>query len=403
MPRFLLQFDPSAAIPGRLQLQALGVRLVFPRPLFDYLIVDVPGQEAVRLAALPGVLRVEPDKRMSVLPVPVSQELQTLFQAGPLGLLGNPTTLGFRPDTWPTGQSRKIVGAGVADADGITGKGIKVAVLDTGTDPSHPMLLGNTGESMIKTQPLAWDENGHGSHVASTIAGSQFTLHPQGLLQGVAPGAELIIIKVLGGGIGLGDWSDILAGMQRAAELGADILSMSLGGEDVSDPEASEFRVVRQLTERGIICSIAAGNSGPGSQTIGSPGSAPDALTIGAIGKTGIADFSSRGPTLLSLVKPDATAPGVDILSGSTGIIAAYRFLDGLGRFAAISGTSMACPHASGVLALALEYARRRGQTLTTSKVKEALARHYQRSPDNSIGYGLITYPILKQYIDEAF
>ena len=190
--------------------------------------------------------------------------------------------------------------------------------------------------------------------------------------------------------------------MQRAAELGAKIISMSLGGEDNADPDASERRVVRQLTEQGIICCIAAGNSGPGAQTIGSPGSAADALTIGAIGKAAIADFSSRGPTLLGLTKPDAVAPGVDILSGSTGIIAAYRFLDGAGRFAAISGTSMATPHAAGVLALAEEYARSRGQTLTTAAVKAALARYYNREPDNEVGYGLITYPILKRYIDEV-
>ena len=416
MPRFLLQFDPTAGPQLLQQLQALAVPLAFPRPLFDYFVVDLPGamtgplatlpgELAVRLAALPGVLRVEADKRMGVFPMPVSQELQGILTGGPLGL-PNPLNLvgamALRPDTWPTGESRKVVGADVADADGITGKGVKVAVLDTGVDPSHPQLLGIVGESMIKAQPLAWDENGHSTHVASTLAGSSFS-HPQGTLLGVAPGAELIIIKVLGAGIGLGDWSDILAGMQRAADLGAKVISMSLGGDDNADPDSSEFRVVRQLTERGIISCIAAGNSGPGAQTIGSPGSSPDALTIGAVGKSALADFSSRGPTLLGLTKPDATAPGVDILSGSTGIIAAYRFIDGAGRFAAISGTSMACPHASGVLALAEEYIRRRGGTLTTEMVKAALARYYAREPDNEVGYGLITYPILKRYIDEAF
>ena len=403
MSRFLPQVDPTMPSQVLQQLQALAIPLVFPRPLFDYLVVEWPQALATQLASLPGVLRVEADKRMGIFPMPVNQELQGALTGGPLGL-PNPLSLvgamELRPDTWPTGESRKVVGADVADADGITGKGVKVAVLDTGSDPSHPQLLGNTGESMIKAQPLGYDENGHGTHVASTIAGAQFT-HPQGALQGVAPGAELIIIKVLGAGIGLGDWSDILAGMQRAADLGAKIISMSLGGEDNADPEASERRVVRQLTERGIICCIAAANSGPGAQTIGSPGSALDAVTIGAINKAGqIADFSSRGPTLLGLTKPDCTAPGVDILSGSTGIIAAYRFLDGVGRFAAISGTSMATPAASGAIALAEEYARLRGRTLTAQAVKDALARYYAREPDNNVGYGLITYPILKQYLD---
>ena len=306
MPRFILQFDPTAASQVFQQLQALAVPFAFPRPLFDYFVVELPPQLVAQVASLPGVLRVEADKRMGIFPVAVERELQAMFQAGPLALLSNPAALGFRPDTWPTGESRKVVGAHIADADGITGKGVKVAVLDTGVDGSHFQLLGQMGESMVQGDPLVLDNNGHGSHVASTIAGAQFS-HPQGLLQGVAPDAELIHIKVLGYGIGIGDWSEIMAGMQRAAELGAKVVSMSLGGEDNADPEASERRVVRQLTEQGIICCIAAGNSGSAAQTIGSPGSAADALTIGAINKAGqIADFSSRGPTLLNLTKPDA-------------------------------------------------------------------------------------------------
>ena len=400
MPRFLLQFAPSAASQVFQQLQALAVPLVFPRPLFDYLVVESPPPLVSRLASLPGILRIEADKRMGIFPLPVSMELQQVVR--PLGLLANPAIMGLRADTWPTGESRLVVGAGVADADGITGKGVKVAVLDTGVDGSHFQLLGQMGESMVQGDPLVLDNNGHGTHVASTIAGARFS-HPQGLLQGVAPGAQLIIIKVLGYGIGIGDWSEIMAGMQRAAELGAKVISMSLGGDDNADPDASERRVVRQLTERGILVVIAAGNSGSAAQTIGSPGSAADALTIGAINKAGlVADFSSRGPTLLNLTKPDCVAPGVDILSGSTGFIALYRAVDGI-RFAAISGTSMATPAASGAIALAEEYARRRGLTLTTPMVKEALARHYDRDPDNTVGYGLITYPILKKFIDETF
>ena len=399
MSRFLLQYDPKVAGQVLQQLQALAVPLVFPRPLFDYLVLEAPLALRTRLAALPGVMRVEADKRMGIFPVAVERELQQVLRTGPLGWLTNPELMRFRPDTWPTGESRKVVGADVADADGITGKGVKVAVLDTGVDGSHFQLLGQMGESMIRGDPLVLDNNGHGTHVASTISGAQFP-HPQGLLKGVAPGAQLIIIKVLGYGIGIGDWSEIMAGMQRAVELGAKVISMSLGGEDNADPEASERRVVRQLTERGILVVIAAGNSGPGPQTIGSPGSAAEAITIGAINKAGqIAEFSSRGRTLLGLTKPDATAPGVDILSGSTGLIALYRAIDGL-RFAAISGTSMATPAASGILALAIEYARRRGLTLTTPLVKEALARYYDREPDNTIGYGTITYPILKQFIN---
>lgn len=291
-----------------------------------------------------------------------------------------------------------MVGADIAEAEGITGKGVKVAVLDTGIDAVSYQLPMATGESFVTGEPWPYDNNGHHTHVASTIGGQPFR-HPFGLLKGVAPGAELIHIKVLGYGLGFGNMSDILAGMQRAKELGAKIINMSLGGKDTDDPEAPEFRAVKQLTEAGIIVCIAVGNEGPKPGTVASPGSAPDALTVGAIDMRGnLASFSSRGPTKLNLVKPDVVAPGVNILSESAGLIAAYRAVDTL-KAANISGSSMACPHCAGVVALAVELARRRGIELTTPMVKAALEA-FGKPKDNETGWGLITYPLLKRFIE---
>ena len=395
MPRYILQVDYANLGQVAQGLQALsGLQLPYRTAFFDYVVVEVPEQLLPQIQVLPGVLRVFPDKSMALRGAPIDLEIKSFLSFNVPRAL---EALTPRDTAWPTGQSREMVGANVADAEGITGRGVKVAVLDTGIDPTHIQSFGIFGESRVGGQPLAWDDNGHGSHVATTIAGTAFP-HPYGEVKGVAPEADLIIIKVLGYLIGTGQWSDIMAGMARAADLGADIINMSLGGEDTSDPNAPEFRIVQMLTDRGIMVCIAAGNAGPGASTTGSPGSAPAALTVGAIDRTGaMADFSSRGPTLLGQIKPDVVAPGVNILSGSTGLIDLIRFLDGP-KFAAISGTSMATPHVAGVLALALEFARRQGKTLTTVFVKATMAG-VGLVQSNDRGWGLITYQLLRSAI----
>lgn len=142
-------------------------------------------------------------------------------------------------------------------------------------------------------------------------------------------------------------------------------------------------------------------NSGPSPKTLGCPGSGPDALTVGAIDSGGnLADFSSRGTSKDGRIKPDCVAPGVHTLSSTCGLIALMQAADGPPLVGAISGTSMATPHVAGVAALSLQYARSKGKTLTTEGIKKALEL-YGHAKDNETGYGLITYPLLKRYIDE--
>ena len=403
MPRFLVQVEPQRVREASIGLASLAGVALTGRPVFDYLIVDAAAEGPLRQIA--GVINVAPDSPVGIFQNevrPVDQELVAWARAivTPFGL---PSALAFsqaRSQVWSTAQSRLSVGADAADADGITGRGVRVAVLDTGADPGAIQRPGIIGESTVDGEPHPLDQNGHSTHVYTTIAGSRFSHPVHGLIQGVAAGVDLIVIKVLGYVIGTGSMSGILMGMQLAADRGAKIINMSLGGPDTADPNAPEHRAVSQLADRGVICVIAAGNSGPDPQTIGSPGSAPDALTLGAIDPQGqVAGFSSRGTTLLGRTKPDCVAPGVNILSESTGLIAAMRVADGPWKFAAISGTSMATPHAAAVLALAEEYANRRGRSLTTSEVKEALVRT-GGAPNNSTGSGVITYPLLKSYID---
>ncbi|MEU4230080.1 S8 family serine peptidase [Nonomuraea sp. NPDC026600] len=240
--------------------------------------------------------------------------------------------------------SVKQVGAPQAWERGHTGVGVKVAVLDTGIDATHPDLAGRVAARADFTE--AQDERdviGHGTHVASTIAGSGAA--SDGRYRGVAPGVTLLDGKVCES-----EWcadSAILAGMQWAAEQGARVVNMSLGGPDTPGLDPLE-EAVQTLSERyGTLFVAAAGNYGA-DRTLISPGTADAALAVGAVSKSGEqAEFASRGPRAGDDgLKPDITAPGVDITA------ARGKDSPGDGSYVAMSGTSMATPHVTGVAAL---------------------------------------------------
>ncbi|WP_433016549.1 S8 family serine peptidase [Kribbella sp. CA-294648] len=246
-------------------------------------------------------------------------------------------------------QSVAQIGAPAAWQAGFTGKGIPVAVLDTGIDATHPDLASQVAGAKNFVDDLAGDQIGHGTHVASTIAGTAAA--SAGKYKGVAPGAKLYDGKVCSAG-GCPD-SAILAGMEWAAtEVKAKVVNISLGGQDTPELDPIEEAVNRLTAQTGTLFVIAAGNSGPGEGTIDSPGSADAALTVGAVDKQDqLAYFSSRGPrTGDGALKPDVTAPGVDIV--------AARSKDGeIGdpvgdRYVMMSGTSMATPHTAGAAAI---------------------------------------------------
>ncbi|MCX4622077.1 S8 family peptidase [Streptomyces albogriseolus] len=234
---------------------------------------------------------------------------------------------------------------------GYDGKGVKIAVLDTGVDATHPDLKGQvTASKNFTSAPTTGDVVGHGTHVASIAAGTG--AQSKGTFKGVAPGAKILNGKVLDDA-GFGDDSGILAGMEWAAAQGADIVNMSLGGMDTPETDPLEAAVDKLSAEKGILFAIAAGNEGP--QSIGSPGSADSALTVGAVDdKDKLADFSSTGPRLGDgAVKPDLTAPGVDITAASAkGNDIAKEVGEKPAGYMTISGTSMATPHVAGAAAL---------------------------------------------------
>ncbi|GAA3837941.1 S8 family serine peptidase [Streptomyces coacervatus] len=250
-------------------------------------------------------------------------------------------------------ESVPQIGAPTAWAKGYTGKGVKVAVLDTGIDTTHPDLKSQVAESKnFTTAKDTIDHFGHGTHVASIIAGTG--AKSGGKYKGVAPGASLLNAKVLDDEGG-GDDSGILAGMEWAAQQGANIVNLSLGGGDTEGIDPLEAEVNELSEQKGILFAIAAGNEGEGgAETIDSPGSAADALTVGAVdGNDKLAYFSSRGPTVDGTLKPDVTAPGVNITAAAAkDSVIAKEVGENPPGYLTISGTSMATPHVAGAAAI---------------------------------------------------
>jgi serine protease AprX len=213
----------------------------------------------------------------------------------------------------------------------LSGKGVKVAVVDTGVDNNHKALPNVL--RILDATGLDWkDIDPHGTHVAGIIASNDLTF------TGVAKDAQICDFRALDPE-GEGWASDIIECMEAALDYGCQICNMSLGSDYPNNGNDILSRTANDLMKKGMVMVVAAGNSGG---LVGSPGAATDVITVGATDGIKVAHFSSFNVDGF-YQKPEVCAPGVGIYSSIPGGWAGY------------SGTSMATPHVSGVICLILE------------------------------------------------
>lgn len=283
---------------------------------------------------------------------------------------------------------------------GLTGKGVTVAVIDTGIFPHEDLTTPDNRivafKDFVQDQTEAYDDNGHGTHCAGDVAGNGH--QSNGEYIGPAPETSLIGVKVLDQD-GSGRLSTIMKGIawciNHKKEYDIRVISLSLGAEAFEsyrdDPLA---QAAEKAWHHGIVVCAAAGNDGPSRQTISTPAIDPFIITVGSAddqntptrSDDSIADYSSRGPTIDSLVKPDIYSPGTNIISllapDSTlaeqmpGKIVGEHYLE-------LSGTSMATPICAGVVALMLEA----NPDLSPNDVKSILQTTAPATLDDLWGY----------------
>lgn len=268
------------------------------------------------------------------------------------------------------------------------GENIGIAVLDTGIS-KHPDLNGQIAAfyDAIAGESLPYDDSGHGTHVSGILAGKRM---------GMAPGAHLVVAKVLDKK-GAGKVRHMLSAMewiiQNKEKYQIRIINISAGMTAKSDEEDARLllRGVEMLWDAGFVVVTAAGNKGPGSGTVTTPGISPKVITVGAVpGFGGRRQYSGWGPTKACVCKPDVLAPGTNVLSCN-----AFYGRGRQPRYVRKSGTSMATPVVSGVLAILLS----RYPDMTNVEVKLRL-RDCSTDlylPKNQQGWGLISLPKLLQ------
>ena len=366
---------PASSAAERL-VDRLGGRVTHELPLVDGFSASVPGSAVDALARSDAVLRLWGDARVRSEGVSMGSY-----------------------DTWPANTVwQKTVRLPQAQAAGKppwTGGGVTVAVLDTGI--SNLADFGNRVLARVDLTPEhdGWDRYGHGTHMAGIIASSSAT-YP-----GVAPGANLVSVKVAGAN-GATDVSVVIAGLEwvvaHKAQYGIRIVNLSFGTDSrqTYSIDPLDFAVERTWFS-GILVVASAGNAGSAAATISKPGDDPYVLTVGAadLGNTipanddVVAPFSSRGPTQDGFSKPDLVAPGVTIVSdlapGST-VATAHPAAIVSGSYIKGTGTSQAAAVVSGAAALLLQA----DPTLDPNRVKAVLLNTASKMKQPGSGVGLI-------------
>jgi serine protease AprX len=346
------QLNPSDPLPATV-VSLLGGQVTSQLPIVTGFAATIPSTALDDLVALPGVRAVTGDH----LVVPASVATET-----------------------PVGPSvhRDAIGSSAANAGGLTGAGTTVAIVDSGIADVAPLaarvrsVAGGTARCVnLSTEAGCGDTFGHGTFVA-------------GMVNSVAPGADLISLK-LSGRDGTSSVSRVLAALQwvitNRAAYGIDVVNLSLRSDSSLSYRVDPLNLaVEQVWANGITVVVAAGNQGPGVGTIAKPGDDPWVITVGASDDHGtastvddtVSEFSSRGPTLADgLAKPDVVAPGRSLHSlrspGSEADLRYPYFVDATHRLG--SGTSFSAPEIAGAAALLLQA----DPTASNDRIKFAL------------------------------
>jgi serine protease AprX len=317
------------------EFEKIGI-VKYKLPMINSYVLELPERYVVQLKGIQGVETVENDALITAQMDVARQTINSLW----------------------------------ADSVGLTGRGIGIAVVDTGIYPHKDLVLSRNRiigfKDFVNEVEYPYDDNGHGTHVAGIIAGNG--TESNGKYRGVATDSNIIGVKVLDKD-GAGNISDVLAGIQwildNRKRYNIRIINLSVGMKDVEGEKSALVRGVNAAWDNGLIVVAAAGNNGPDASTITTPGISRKIITVGSsddgetvkIMEDLISDYSGRGPTKECIKKPDVVAPGSNIIACSTN--KSYKpkekyYPNKDVGYIKKSGTSMATPMVSGCIALLL-------------------------------------------------
>ena len=384
--RVIVQKRAAAGPAPEVAVRRLGGQVTRALPIVAGFAATVPAAAVGELARLAGVRAVTPDDRVRVQGAASSGNIRSVYP--------------------------KTIKASAVWDRGVTGRGVTVAVLDTGV-ADVPDLAGRlvqvTDDATGRTEPCknlsgeldCDDRYGHGTFIAGLVAGNGAS--SGGRWKGVAPEARILSVKAAGAD-GAADVSNILAAIQWVVSFkdryNIRVLNLSLGTNSTQDWQVDPLNyAVERAWAAGMTVVVAASNEGPAPGTITKPGDDPWVVTVGATDDRGTAglgddrlpDFSGRGPTAHGLAKPDLAAPGAHVISlrapGSTIDRQFPWYVDGSYRRG--SGTSMATGVVSGAVALMLQA----NPGFSPDRVKHALVATAKAAVSNdrmAVGAGVV-------------
>jgi serine protease AprX len=385
--RVIVQKARGADPAPELAVRRLGGQVTRALPIVGGFAATVPAAAVDQLARVAGVRAITPDDKVRVQGAAATSAVTSVYP--------------------------NVVKADAAWKRGITGRGVTVAVLDTGVASGLPDLAGRLvqvrNDLTGRTEPCknlsgeldCNDRYGHGTFIAGLVAGNGAS--SGGKWKGVAPDASILSVKAAGAD-GAADVSNILAAIQWVVSFkdryNIRVLNLSLGTDSTQDWKTDPLNyAVERAWAAGMTVVVAASNKGPGAGTITKPADDPWVVTVGATDDRGTAtvsddqlpDFSGRGPTAHGLAKPDVAAPGAHVISlrapGSAIDTQFPNYVDGSYRQG--SGTSMATGVVSGAVALMLQA----NPGFTPDRVKHALvatARDAASADPMAVGSGVV-------------